>query len=139
MDIADDELLDLWRAFEKNKLKYIMVGGFASILNGYNRLTSDIDIWIKDSKENREALQKSLQETGLDTIPNLQNVDFVPGWSSIYLPSGFELDVMTKLKGFEQEKFDECYETSNEAIIENISVRFFHINQLTSTHTPEPY
>ena len=51
MDIADDELLDLWRAFEKNKLKYIMVGGFASILNGYNRLTSDIDIWIKDSKE----------------------------------------------------------------------------------------
>ncbi len=128
MDIADDELLDLWRAFEKNNLKYIMVGGFASILNGYNRLTSDIDIWIKDSKENRVALQKSLQETGLDTIPDLQNVDFVPGWSSINLPSGFELDIMTKLKGLE--KFEECYQTSNEAIIENISIRFFHINQL---------
>lgn len=130
MDIADDELIDLWRAFEKNKLKYIMVGGFASILNGYNRLTSDIDIWIKDSIENREALQKSLQETGLNSIPDLQNIDFVPGWSSIKLPSGFELDVMTRLKGFEQEKFDECYKTSNEAIIENISIRFFHINQL---------
>jgi predicted nucleotidyltransferase len=130
MDILEEELIDLWRAFEKNKLRYIMVGGFASILNGYNRLTSDIDIWIKDSKENREALRKSLQETGLDTIPDLQNVDFIPGGSSINLSSGFELDVMTKLKGFEQEKFDESYQTSSEAIIENISIRFFHINQL---------
>jgi hypothetical protein len=130
MDILDDELINLWRAFDKNDLKYIMVGGFASILNGYNRLTSDIDIWIKDSKENRLALQKSLQETGLELIPDLQNIDFVQGWSAISLPSGFELDVMTKLKGFEQEKFDESFQVCNEAIIENISVRFFHINQL---------
>lgn len=130
MDILDDELITLWRAFEKNKLQYILVGGFASILNGYNRLTSDLDIWIKDTKDNRIALQKSLQETGLETITDLQNIDFIPGWSTINLPSGFELDVMTKLKGFEQEKFDECYTNSNEAIIENISVHFFHINQL---------
>lgn len=133
MDILDDELIDLWRVFEKNKLKYIMVGGFASILNGYNRLTSDIDIWIKDTKENRFALKISLQEIGLETIPDLENVDFIPGWSSINLPSGFELDVMTTLKGFEQEKFDECYLSSNEAIIENISVRFFPINQLIAS------
>lgn len=130
MDLLDDELIALWTALEKNKVKYIMVGGFASILNGYNRLTSDIDIWIKDTKENRIGLQLSLQEIGLKTIPDLQNIDFIAGWSSINLPSGFELDIMTKLKGFEQEKFDECYQTSNEAIIENISVRFFHINQL---------
>lgn len=130
MDLLDDELIALWAALEKNKVKYIMVGGFASILNGYNRLTSDVDIWIKDTRENRQALQVALQAIGLDTIPDLQNIDFVPGWSSINLPSGFELDVMTKLKGFEQEKFDECYLVSNEAIIENISVRFFHINQL---------
>ncbi|MBC7695903.1 MAG: hypothetical protein H7141_10720 [Burkholderiales bacterium] len=130
MDIEDDELLNLWRAFQKHNLKYIMVGGFASILNGYNRLTNDIDIWIKDSKENRKALQKSLQEIGLDSIPDLQNIDFVPGWSSINLPSGFELDIMTNLKGFGQEKFDDCYLVSNEAVIKNTSIRFFHINQL---------
>lgn len=130
MDIEDDELIGLWRAFEKNRLKYIMVGGFASILNGYNRLTADIDIWIKDTKENRKAIRTSLQEIGLESLPDLENVDFVPGWSSIILPSGFELDIMTALKGFEQEKFDDCFQNANEAIIENVSVRFFHINQL---------
>jgi hypothetical protein len=130
MDILDEELVGLWKAFEDNKLKYIMVGGFASILNGHTRLTSDLDIWIKDTKENRHALQSSLSQIGLSDIPNLDKIDFVPGWSSINLPSGFELDVMTSLKGFEQERFDECYLLSNEAIIESISVRFLHINQL---------
>lgn len=130
MDILDEELIGLWKAFENNKLKYIMVGGFASILNGYTRLTSDLDIWIKDTKENRRALQISLNQIGLINVPNLDNIDFVPGWSSVSLPSGFELDVMTSLKGFEQERFDECYSLSNEAIIEGISVRFLHINQL---------
>ena len=123
MDLLDDELIELWRVFEKNKLIYIMVGGFASILNGYNRLTSDLDIWIKDTVENRTALQKSLQEIGLTSIPDLQNIDFIPGWSSINLPSGFELDVMTQLKGFEQKKFDACYEVCNEAIIENKHIK----------------
>lgn len=130
MDILDEELIRLWKAFEKNKLRYIMVGGFASILNGYSRLTSDLDIWIKDTKENRQALHLSLIEIGLTNIPNLNNMDFAPGWSGISLPSGFELDIMTYLKGFEQERFDECYSISNEAIIENTSVRFLHINQL---------
>lgn len=129
MDILDDELIELWRVFEKNNLKYIMLEGFASILNGYNRLTADVDIWIKDSKENRQALQISLQEIGLDTIPDLQNMDFVPDWSSITLPSGFELDVMTALKGFEQQAFDDCYESSSKAEIEKVTVRFFDINQ----------
>lgn len=130
MDILDDELIQLWRVFETNNLKYIMVGGFASILNGYNRLTADIDIWIKDSPENRQALHISLQEIGLDTLPDLQNMDFVPGWSSITLPSGFELDIMTALKGFEQQLFDTCYESANKAEIEGVVVPFFHINQL---------
>lgn len=129
MDILDEELISLWKAFNNNKLKYIMVGGFASILNGHNRLTSDLDIWIKDTNENRMSLKKSLEEIGM-IAPEIERMEFIPGWSSINLPSGFELDVMTSLKGFEQARFDECFEESNEAIIENVPIRFFHINQL---------
>ncbi|MDX2173230.1 MAG: DUF6036 family nucleotidyltransferase [Bacteroidota bacterium] len=129
MDFIDEELFSLWNALQDNEVKYILVGGFATVLNGYSRLTADVDIWIKDTKENREALQKSLIKIGL-TLPNIENIDFVPGWSAISLPSGFELDIMTSLAGFEQSKFDDSYEIANEAIIEGVSIRFFHINQL---------
>ena len=133
MDILDDELINLWSSFEKNKLQYIMVGGFASALSGCKGLTGILEVWIKDNKENRLVLQKSLIEIGVTSLSNIENIDFVPGWSSINLPSGFELDIMTYLTGFEQEKFDDCFLNSNEAIIENISVRFLHINQLIAS------
>lgn len=130
MDLLDDELITLWKCLQKNNVKYILVGGFASNLNGYNRLTSDIDIWIKDTIENRQNLGRALSEVGIEHLPDIEKFDFVPGWSALNLPSGFELDIMTYLTGFEQEKFDDCYKNANEALIENIPVRFFHINQL---------
>ena len=56
MDIFDEEILNLWRILSKNNVSYIMVGGLASNLNGYNRFTADVDIWIKDSVENRKNI-----------------------------------------------------------------------------------
>jgi hypothetical protein len=49
---------------------------------------------------------------------------------SVSLLSGFELDIMSYMKGFEQEKFDACYEVSPVAYIYEIPVHFLHINQL---------
>jgi hypothetical protein len=43
--------------------------------------------------------------------------------------SGIELDIMTSLKGLAQIRF-ECFQISPIADIDNIAVRFLHINQL---------
>lgn len=130
MDIFDEEIAELFSVLHKNSVKYILIGGFATALNGYYRLTEDIDIWIEDSITNRKKLRKALNDLGLPDMPQIESIDFIPGWSGITLPTGFELDVMTRLSGFEQEKFEECYTLSNEAILSNTPVRFFHINQL---------
>lgn len=53
-----------------------------------------------------------------------------PGFTSISLNSGFELDIMTYMKGLDQSQFDECFKISPIAEIENIPVKFLHINQL---------
>lgn len=57
MDIYDEEIVEVWRAF-KNNLHYIMVGGFAVNLHGFNRTTGDLDIWIKDEPPNRRRFEK---------------------------------------------------------------------------------
>ena len=46
------------------------------------------------------------------------------------LNSGVQLDLMTSLKGFDQIRFDECYKLAPTALIEDVSVKFLHINQL---------
>lgn len=130
MDVLDEEILALWRAFHENGVQYIMVGGFATNMHGYQRATGDIDIWIKDTLHNRQLLRKSLKDLNVGDFKGIETMDFVPGWSSISLLSGFDLDIMTYLKGFDQEKFDDCFQIAPTAIIHNIPVKFLHINQL---------
>ncbi len=133
MDILDEEILKLWSALNSNNVKYIMVGGFATNLNGFSRITNDIDIWIKDTLENRKNLRLALKEIEVGDFENIETVEFIPGWSSIYLNSGFELDIMSYIKGFEKENFDTCFEMAPTAIIQNIPVKFLHIQNLIET------
>ncbi|MCG9880094.1 MAG: hypothetical protein MH472_05795 [Bacteroidia bacterium] len=130
MDILDEDLLGLWEKLSKNEVQYIMVGGFAAIMHGISRITQDVDIWIKDTPDNRIRLRKTIKELGLGDFESIEKMEFVPGWTSIYLGLGLELDIMTYLKLFPQTSFDDCFQKSYKAIINGISIPFLHINQL---------
>ena len=43
MDVFDEAVLSFWKALDINNVRYIMVGGFATNLHGYQRTTDDID------------------------------------------------------------------------------------------------
>jgi hypothetical protein len=130
MDILDEEILELWRLLNENKVDYIMVGGFATTLHGFSRNTADIDIWIRDTLENRQALRKTLKDLEIGDFQSIESTQFIPGFTSIILNSGIELDIMTSLIAFDQIQFEECFKLSPIADIEGIPVRFLHINQL---------
>lgn len=129
MDILDEEIIHLWRLLNNHSVSYIMIGGFATTLHGFNRNTTDIDLWIKDTADNRKNLSV-LKDLGLGDFENIESTEFIPGFTSITLNSGFELDIMTYIKGLEQEKFDACFLISPTALIEDVEVKFLHINHL---------
>jgi hypothetical protein len=130
MDINNDELINLLKALQKFEVKYILVDDFATTLHGVTRISADIDIWIKDDSHNRKNLRKAIKGLGLGDFEELETTDLIPGWTSIYLDSGFELDIMTYIAGFDKNSFDTCYQMAVEAIIAEISVKFLHINHL---------
>jgi hypothetical protein len=129
MDVLDEDLLSFWRTMNQYNVQYIMVGGLATRFHGYNRTTDDIDIWIKDTIINRQNFRKAFSELGYGDYPSIETMEFVPGWTSFYA-AGVELDIMTTMKGLEDEDFDTCYTMSNKAIIEGIEIPFLHINHL---------
>ena len=45
MDIFDQEIIKFFKAHELNQVVYIMVGGLATNLHGYQRYTGDMDMW----------------------------------------------------------------------------------------------
>ena len=130
MDPFDEEILNLWKSLDQHKVVYIMVGGFATNLHGFQRHTGDIDLWIKDTIENRRNLRSALNEIEAGDLIDIETKDFLPGWSTIYLASGFEVDLMTSLKGFAQVAFDDSYAKSPTAVIYDIPIKFLHLNQL---------
>jgi hypothetical protein len=130
MDILDENLIAFWKSLSKNDVEYIMVGGFAAILHGTSRTTQDVDIWIKDTGENRKKFRTAIANIGLGDYAELETTEFIPGWTSIYLYQGFELDIMTYLKAFPQSSFEGCYNKAYVANIEGVNIPFLHINQL---------
>ena len=55
-----DALLDLLRRFQAEGVTYVLVGGHAVRLNGFNRNTEDIDILLPSSLENGRKVIKAL-------------------------------------------------------------------------------
>ena len=130
MDVLDEEIINLWKSLYENKVQYILIGGFTTNLHGFNRITADLDLWIKDSTENRKNLRRTLSELGIGDFEGIETMDLIPDWSSIFLSSGFELDIMTYIKGCDKNSFDECYEKTDTAILYDIPIKFLNLNQL---------
>lgn len=57
-----ENFLKILRALAREKVEYILIGGFAVILHGLARLTADIDIFIKPEAENLERMKKALKK-----------------------------------------------------------------------------
>jgi hypothetical protein len=130
MDIFDVEIIKFWRSLQSNGVKFIMIGGFATNLHGYQRFTGDMDIWIEDTKDNRKKLRKAFTEYGLGDIELLERMKFVTGWTDFRLNNGLRLDIITHMKGLDDYSFDECYNLAAIAEIDDVQVPFLHINHL---------
>ncbi|HLF47440.1 MAG TPA: hypothetical protein VI548_13510 [Chitinophagaceae bacterium] len=130
MDIFDEELLSFWRHLNKFNVRYIMVGGVATNLNGYQRTTDDLDVWLEDTLQNRENFRQAYKKySGID-IKMMSRLQIIPGWTNFHLNNGFRLDLMLSLKGLESFSFDECYRHSDKAGIDDVVIPFLHINHL---------
>lgn len=130
VDVFDEEVLRFWKALQTYEVQYILIGGYAINLHGYQRFTGDLDIWIKDSLLNRQALRKAFVSCEMGDYPMVEDMQFVPGWTGFHLNNGYCLDILTEMKGLEAYTFDECFQMASIADIEGISIPFLHLNQL---------
>jgi hypothetical protein len=130
LDLFEEELVNLFGAFQSTNLAYIMVGGFATNLHGFNRFTADLDIWIKDTPENKHNFRKAIALAGYGDFPQYETMEFVPGWTTFALNNGMELDIMTFMANYTQANFDECYELAPMMDILGNQVHVLHLNHL---------
>lgn len=129
-DKENPEMLLLLQSFEKHQVNYLIVGGFAVNRYGYIRTTGDLDIYLKDTKENRQNLIFALDEMGYGKYDVLLDVPIIAGYCEVVMDDGMYADLMTDIPGLDKHKFDEYFQMATIDIINGISARFLHYNHL---------
>ena len=56
------------QSLNENKVKYLVIGGYAVAFHGHPRYTKDIDIWLSADKDNIEKLLQALEDFGFESL-----------------------------------------------------------------------
>ncbi len=66
MNIFSEESTLILTKMADKQVDFMLVGGHAVIYHGYNRLTGDMDIWLKPDNDNKKLLLEALTDIGFD-------------------------------------------------------------------------
>ncbi|MGL4597727.1 MAG: hypothetical protein ACRCYO_09370 [Bacteroidia bacterium] len=131
MQVISSEAIELIKAFNTYNVKFILVGGFAVNVHGYSRATGDVDFWIEDTLQNREALISALTVFGVEGAGALKTLPLVAGYAEILLAHGIYADFMADLVTLKQNDFQRCFIAAKKILIrEGISIPVLHIDDL---------
>lgn len=128
MDLGQD-FRDLLALFNKNGVRYLVAGGYATSVYAVPRYTKDIDIWLEPTEENAKAVLIALEEFGFGSV-GLQTEDFTKPDHVIQL--GYEpnrVDLLTQLKGLE---FETAFTRKNVFKLSDVDVCFISPEDLVT-------
>jgi hypothetical protein len=93
-----NRLKSVFESFQKHEVRYLVIGGIASILYGVPRATFDLDILIESTPDNAQRLLDSLSDAGLGTA-SLTDVKEVLSNEITVFKDWVRIDVQTVTPG----------------------------------------
>ncbi|MBU0572876.1 MAG: nucleotidyl transferase AbiEii/AbiGii toxin family protein [Candidatus Margulisbacteria bacterium] len=118
---------ELLKLFNKNKVKYCIVGAFALAFYSIPRYTKDIDLLVEPSPANAKKILKALNEFGFGSL-KLKVEDFSLTGKVIQL--GYEplrIDLLTSIDGC---SFDKVWKHRKKGTYGKVRVNFIGISEL---------
>ncbi len=116
-------VFDVLRAFEKENVRYVLIGGVALNLHGLIRATQDLDFLLSPDEENIERVKAALRSVFRDPeIERISATDLAGEYPTVrYGPpeDPFVIDLISRLgEAFLYEDIE-----SEERIVEGVRVR----------------
>jgi predicted nucleotidyltransferase len=129
-DIFNQDFQEFLQALNDKNVEYLLVGGYATIIHGYNRTTGDLDLWVNQTEENYDKLVMAYRQFKMPVFDmtktrflNDPDVDvFTFGRPPV------SIDIITKLKGL---NFNEAFVNAEmREIGNNLIVKVIRLNDL---------
>jgi hypothetical protein len=93
-----NRLQDVFRSFQQHEVRYVVIGGIASVLYGVPRATFDLDILIEATDENVRHLLKALESIGFATATLTNTRDVLANEITVF-NDRVRIDVQTSTPG----------------------------------------
>jgi len=100
-----NRLQGVFKSFQRHEVKYLVIGGIASVLHGVPRATFDLDILIEPNLHNARRLLEALVEAGLGTAALTSPKDILANEITIF-KDRVRIDVQTSTPGI---KFEDVW------------------------------
>jgi predicted nucleotidyltransferase len=120
-----EEFKEFIQYLNKNKVKYLLVGGWAVGIYGHPRATKDIDFLFSNDKKNLDRIKKALNEFGAPPI-DLENFK-EDGYVIRIGSSPIQIDLINSADGIE---INDCFERKKIMDIEGVKVNVIAIDDL---------
>ncbi len=130
-NILNEDFVDLLITFNRNKVDYILVGGYAVIYHGYNRTTGDLDIWVNPTSQNYRKMIQAFREFGLSPF-NMTESLFLNAKENNVFTFGRPpvcVDILTQVKGLD---FNETFANASIVPFDGLEVMMIDIRDLKS-------
>lgn len=93
-----DQLQSVFASFQRNDVRYLVIGVIAAVLYGVPRATFDLDVLIEATLENAKRLLQAMSEAGLGTA-SLASADELLSTEITIFTDRIRLDVQTSTPG----------------------------------------
>ena len=107
-------------ALNENHVEYVLVGSFALAYHGHPRATGDMDVWIRPTEHNVNAVLKAVNDFGFESFSVTEN-DLLSGK---IIQLGFppvRIDIITVLDGL---KSNEIWESRQRGKLGDLDVAY---------------
>lgn len=118
--------LDLYRSLNCHRVKYLVIGGTASIAYGVPRTTRDIDLLIEATLSNAERLLDALKDVRFGTA-YLTTAELLIQHEVTIFEDYIRVDVLTQAKGID---FANVWECRKVIVIGGVNVKFLNLDDL---------
>jgi predicted nucleotidyltransferase len=117
--MLNQDYKDMLSLLLENEVEFLLVGAYALAVHGFPRATSDIDIFVKPSRQNAQRLYEALAKFGAP-LENVSLSDFEePGTILQIGVKPRRIDLITEIDGV---SFDEAKEDKELVEIEGLQV-----------------
>lgn len=124
------DFLEFIQALNQNEVEYLLAGGYAVVLHGYQRSTGDLDIWVNPTPENYNRLLGAFDDFRMPIFDMTEENFLQTGEMDVFtfgVPP-IAIDIMTQVKGL---NFRKAFAQADDFDLgDNLSVKMLCLEDL---------